>query len=205
MVNALMKMKQLKLWVNDRELTFSENFFEKNLGYTRKKKSVQTLRIGGFFEVNPVAINQQLFKKRKRDPKQEKARQIIIEAIGEMEKNPIKYARKFKTAIPEKTWVRKTVKEMMEFAEDEGGHMADWIEQALEWAQRITNGETWESICNDEDDEEWYRLVMWKDRYARYIGGAKKVLYGSSADVIGNCCGLDYSSACAVPLIVFSC
>ena len=29
--------------------------------------------------------------------------------------------------------------------------MADWVEQAFEWAQRISNGESWKTICNDAD------------------------------------------------------
>lgn len=75
---------------------------------------------------------------------------------------------------------------MEEFARSMGGHIADWVEQSLEWAQRIVNGETWEAICNNPDTANWYRLVKWKYGKTRIIGGSSKLNNGSSVSFVLN-------------------
>ena len=128
---------------------------------------------GKGFDVNPLAINQKLFKKEREDSRQESTRKLIVEAFSEVKKNPEKYAKPFQTLMPKKTWSSKTVAELKELAESLGDCIADWVHQALEWAQRIANGESWETICNEVDTANWYRLVVWKNGYARLVGGSR--------------------------------
>ena len=75
--------------------------------------------------------------------------------------------------MPKKTWDSKTVEELKQLACKLGDHNANWVEQALEWAQRICNGETWETVCNNADTANWYRLVVWKNGDARLVGGLR--------------------------------
>lgn len=168
-----------------------------------------TLQIGGreteckCFEVNPKAINQNLFSKKRNDSKQELTRQIILEAFIKMSEIPEKYERPFKTMIPEKTWSPKDVEELKEIANNLGDHMANWVEQALEWAQRIANGDTWEKVCNEADTENWYRLVIWDNGYPRLIGGSHKNLDKSPASDIGDYIFSSlYRLRYSVPLVV---
>ena len=141
---------------------------------------------GKWFEVNPEAINQELFQAKRDDWFQEQTRQLILEAFTEMKNYPEKYGRSFKTMMPEKTWRSKTVAELKELARRLGDHNADWVEQALEWAQRIHNGESWEDVCNEPDTANWYRLVVWQDGYARLIGGSIKVDANSPASDVSS-------------------
>lgn len=104
-----------------------------------------------------------------------------------MDINPEKYAKEFYTMFPEKTWETlewDMAKELEKLAERLGHHMTNWIELSLEWAQRISNGESWEYVCNKADDANWYRLVRWKNGYYRRVGGARKS-YDSGAPASG--------------------
>ena len=158
---------------------------------------------GKWFEVNPQAINKELFQEERADWRQERTRQLILEAFAEMKNDPGKYGRPFKTMMLEKTWSSKTVAELKELASAFGDRNADWVEQALEWAQRIHNGETWEGVCNRPDTANWYRLVVWKNGYARLIGGSVKCYNDSPASDVDN---IDYHSddriLYTVPLVV---
>ena len=77
------------------------------------------------------------------------------------------------------------------------------MEQALEWAQRICNGESWEAVCNDADTANWYRLVVWKNGYGRLVGGSRNRNFYSPASDVDN---YDYNSNYwvdyTVPLVV---
>lgn len=126
------------------------------------------------FEVNPLDIDRNLFQEKRKDSRQEWTRQLILEAFTKMDEDPTRYGKPFKTLMPEKTWRWKYVSDLIELAKNLGDHDADWVEQALEWAQRISNGETWEDICNNPDTANWYRLVKWKNGYYRLVGGSRK-------------------------------
>ena len=63
--------------------------------------------------------------------------------------------------------------ELREIARRLGDHNADRVEQALEWAQRIQNGETWEAVCNNPDHATHRRSVIWNNGYARIVGGGE--------------------------------
>ena len=122
-----------------------------------------------WFKVNPIEINQKLFESKREDFNQERTRQLILEAFEELKKDS-KYCRPFRTMIPKKDWDFKCSKEVEEMASLYGDHNANWVEQALEWAQRIANGEKWESICNEGENILYTRLIVWKEEYA-LVGG----------------------------------
>ena len=133
----------------------------------------QTPTEGKLFEVNPLEIDRSKFEKPMSDQKQEWTRQIIQEAFAKVDKHPEKYASAFYSLTPEKKWNGyKTVAELKAYANDLDGQMADWVEQALEWAQRLFNGESWETICNKADTANWYRMILWKNGYYRFVGGS---------------------------------
>lgn len=171
---------KITLQVNGREMTFSEKellaIIEKHLSETTQQtitaKVAQKPTEDAWFEVKPQAIDQKLFEKKRNDNRQEATRKLILEAFAEMKENPEKYGKNFKTMMPQKTWSFKTVAQLKEMASNLGDHNANWVEQALEWAQRIANGESWEAICNNKDTANWYRLVVWKNGYARLVGGS---------------------------------
>ena len=131
---------------------------------------------GKWFEVKPKEINQKLFKKKKRDESQEQTRRLILYAFEEMDKYPEKYGKNFKTLIPKKDWESKTTEELEELACELGDHNADIVEQALEWAQRIANGESWKSICNKYDTCSFPRIITFGNIKVRVGGGPKKVI-----------------------------
>ena len=136
-------------------------------------KVAQTPIEGKLFEVNPLGIDRSNFETPMSDRQQEWTRQIIQEAFAKVDKHPEKYASPFYTLIPEKKWNGyKTVTELEVYANSFRGLMADWVEQALEWAQRICNGESWKAVCNNADTANWYRLVVWKNGYHRLVGGS---------------------------------
>lgn len=168
-------------------------------------EKVPTYAEGKMFNVNPLAIDRSFFEMAKSNYKQESTRKLIIAAFAEVDKNPEKYSAPFTTMIPEKKWDKhKLVTEMEQYAKELGGHMADWVEQALEWAQRIFNGETWENICNNPDTAMCYRVVAWDDGFWRLVGGSRAV---------NDCCPASYvydrifgpfvGFRSTVPLVVF--
>ncbi len=129
---------------------------------------------GMIFEVKPLEIDRSKFEKPRSDQQQEWTRQIIQAAFAEVDNHPEKYASDFYTLIPYKNWDGyKTVVELKEYVNDLGGEIAYWVEQALEWAQRIFNGEGWEEVCNNADTANWHRMVIWNG-YLLFVGGSRK-------------------------------
>ena len=61
---------------------------------------------------------------------------------------------------------------LKEYAKTMGDHNADWVEQSLEWAQRISNGESWKKLCNKRDTTKWYRLVEGPNGELWQVGGS---------------------------------
>ena len=164
----------------------------------------QTPSEGKLFEVNPLGIDRSKFEKPMSNRQQEWTRQIIQKAFAEVDKHPEKYASAFYTLMPEKKWNGyKTVAELKAYANDLDGQMADWVEQALEWAQRLFNGESWETICNNADTANWYRMILWENGCYRLVGGSRVKNYNFPAsDVVGGVYNsfsrIDYT----VPLVV---
>lgn len=216
-------MKEITLQVNGREMTFSEEelvaILEEHFGDKTSKTEAQTTKgvqtedkktkptktqaKGKYFDVIPSSIDVSLFKKNRNDEHQEWVRQIIRLAFSEVKKHPEKYAKPFKVMIPEKMWITKTVKELKELAKKLGDHIANWVEWALSLAQRISNGETWEAVCNDPDTEKWYRLIVWKNDLYRRIGGSvNRHNKYSASKVLINDYDDDDTVDDAVPVIV---
>lgn len=169
------EIKRIILTINGKEKVFFKDELEDILEeYFQNEISTQPPIENRWFWVNPQAINREIFKKEREDKQQEKTRMLILEAFDFVDQFPEKYGRAFKTLIPLKKWHGdRTVGELNEQAHRLGNHNADWVEQALEWAQRICNGETWEEICNKDDPASYYRMVFWKnDSSVRLIGGS---------------------------------
>ncbi len=206
------QVMEVTLTVHGRERTFSEQeliaILEKHFS-NEATEQVSTAKLaqvpteGKWFEVNPQAIDQNLFQKKRENRRQEETRNLILDAFDEVKSNPEKYGKNFKTMIPKKTWVVKTVAELKQLACELGDHNADWVEQALEWAQRICNGESWGDVCNNADTANWYRLVVWKSGYTRLVGGSRNDDYSFPASDVND---YDYHSVSrldlTVPLVV---
>lgn len=142
---------------------------------------------GKLFEVKPLEIDRSKFEFEKPtiiwEPmgallcwnQKEWVRQIIKEAFAEVDKRPERYAAAFYTLIPKKRWDGyKSIAELKAYARCLGGLMANWVEQALEWAQRIDNGESWDNICKESDTVNYYRMIRWKNGHCRLVGGSLK-------------------------------
>lgn len=158
-----------------------------------------------FFEVRPEDITASRFQMVRKDPLQEQMRKTILEALAKVKKHPKRYGKTFWTLRPTKTCEWRTVSELVKFAKTRGDRIANWVEQALEWAQRIQNGETWEAICNKSDTEEWYRLVKWKEGYPQYVivGGSRKSARSLPAAYVQACDYFSDRTLCyTIPLIV---
>ncbi len=187
----MLKLEGNKLIVtlDGREESFTETEL---IGILRDYVGQETDKIsekpieGEWFDVNPTEIDQSLFYEERRDTRQEGTRIIILEALAELNDNPSKYGRPFQVMNPENTWYpqRKLIQELEEMAFDIGDHMENWVEKGLEWAQRIANGESWKSVCNDPDTARWYRLINWKNGSIRIIGGATRKHSNASATSI---------------------
>ena len=202
---------KVTLQVDGRNLSLEEieaivrQHFSKNATTAQENtKAIQGPIEGKWFEVNPQAINQKLFQEERYNWRQEQTRKFILEAFTEVKNNPEKYGRPFKTMMPEKTWNGYiTVAQIEKLTSKLGDHIADWVEQALEWAQRIHNGESWEAVCNEPDTANWHRLVVWKAGYVRLIGGSVK---GSGNDPVSDVNESNYYSRgriySTVPLVV---
>ena len=164
---------------------------------------------GKCFKVNPKEINRTLFLEKRVDRQQEICRIRILEALKWVDKNPEKYGEEFYLLIPMKKWVygRKkytTVQKQIEFAERIGGYVSTDITEALAWAQRITNGESWEEICNNKDTIKYFRLIIWINGEAILSGGSSKERhsYMSASHIDDDCCSLDFELTMTVPSVV---
>lgn len=134
----------------------------------------ESLKKDMLFKVNPMGIDRKIFlNPRVDDEQQEKTRSIIMEAFAVVDSNPEKYSMPFYIFTSEKSWSGvKTVAELKSYAQEMQGNMADWVDLGLMWAQKISNGATWKSICNDDDTSPWYRMITWKNGFCRIFGGA---------------------------------
>ena len=178
----------VEMTFTEEELTaiLKEHFNKASMNAEESIQNPLGPREGVPFEVNPKCILRAYFQKQRQDPDQEMVRILILEALGYVDKYPEKYDRPFKILIPEKTWEYKETGEMKDLAERLGGHMTNWIEQALEWAQRFAKGGTWEDICSNADTAPWYRLINWKDGTVRAVGGARMVHNMRPATDVGS-------------------
>lgn len=200
-------MRQITLKVNGREVTFLEDeivaiverYFNTQVMEAKTAETLPKPEENEWFEVNLDTIDKTLFAEERTDKRQETTRKLILKAFARAESNPDKYAKHFKTVLPEKIWAEKTIAQLKQIAVTMGNHVADWVEQALEWAQRISNGETWEAICNEPDYSKWHRIIIGKNGHA-YIGGG--VLEGAVIDFYRGFYMDNATLKNAVPLVV---
>ena len=204
-MKVILQVNGKKRIFSKQELTaLVEEYFSTNVQETHEV--AQTPSEGKWFEVNPESINQELFQQKRKDYQQEYTRNLILEAFSEANKNPEKYAKPFQTMIPKMSCNNsRSVAELKERASKIGDHLADWVEQALEWAQRIQNGETWRDICNNSDTANWFRLIVWKNGHYRLVGGSKvheRVKPSPASDVQNTDLDIYFLIYNTVPLIV---
>lgn len=186
------------LQINGQEMTFSEQqltaIVEKHFNNVqingRCYEVVKKPTEGKLFRVDPKSLDRKLFTKNVANKQQEETRQLILKALREVDAHPEKYSRVFYTMLPVKSWQTHSVLELLNLPSALGGQIGDWVEQSLEWAQRIHNGETWETICNEPDRANWFRLVMWWHGYIRRVGGSKScnIYYPVSRVCDADCC-----------------
>lgn len=167
----------------------------------------KTPTVGKLFEVRPLEIDRRNFEKPMRyDSKEEWTRLLIKAAFAEVDRHPERYASSLYTLIPEKNWGNewKNIAELKEYAKDLGGEMADWIVQALEWAQRINNGETWNNVCTCLDPIIYLRMVIWNDGHVKLVGGSDFFRYDFLSTRAFYCFGADeFLFVNTVPLVAF--
>lgn len=193
------------LEVNGRKMHFSDEeliaILEKH--FSNEEQPIQIVEMpveGKLFVVKPVKINRSLFSEERDNEEQEKLRKLILQAFDRLDNEPKKYRRTFYTFKPEKTWVEpQTVCQLRKMACKMGDHLTDWVEFALEQAQRIHNGESWESICNIPDTLNYNRLIVWKDGSYRIVGGSVKKGDIKSPSYIF---GFGYESNCVLESVV---
>jgi len=165
--------------------------------------TVKVPREGEWFEVNPSSINRELFFEERTDWQQEQARTLIVKAFAKWDKKR-RPDRCFETLVPKMTWKNgKSVRENRRIARSLGDKMANWVEEALEWAQRITNGESWEKLCNESDTNSMYRLITWENGHSRIVGGSVEAKDPcSTTDVLDQNFKSDCQMGFTVPKVV---
>ena len=164
---------KITLRVDGQEITISE----KKLKVILHEHLSQFSKVpteGKWFLVDPMNIDQKLFQEKRQDSSQEKVRLKIISAFEKVKEEPEKYGRKFKTMKPRRTQELKDIEQFEEFAQAIGDHIADDVEQVLEWAQRISNGEDWKEICNKPDTSDWHRLIRTFCGSSNFVGGSRE-------------------------------
>ena len=140
----------------------------------QEEKSIVKPIEGVHFDINPLAIERSLFEKAREDPEQEETRKSILNALKMVDERPDKYGKPFKTLRIKALGTWGNFESLRKMAIKKGHHMADGVETALELAQRIANGESWECICNEPDDASWFRAIMWKNGQIALAGGSQK-------------------------------
>lgn len=178
---------KVTLKVFGRERTFSENelvaILESHFSNATKPKSKNKKNVNRC-TVDLKSINRNLFVTPRKDKNQEKVRKLIQEAFSEADSNPEKYNQPFETSVPDMDIICYTQSKLIVLAYDSGDHMADWVEQALVWAQKISDGQSWESICNYPDTSKNRRMIIWKNGNYAIVGSYHDSVSICSASVI---------------------
>ena len=207
----------MKIRLYGKEVDFSEEQLVAILEEHFERKSMEAAFIdtvtevpseGSWFIVKPKSIDQRLFEGKREDARQENVRSQILKAFEEMRRHP-EMAEPFKTLYPARPWTKhkgKTLKELHNMAKLIGEDEANETQQALEWAQRISNGETWEEVCNTPDKAHSYRVIQTKypGMYA-IIGGSTDAEPKTKVEVshVLQETFMYYEKVgCAVPLVV---
>ena len=152
---------------------------------TDMKHGSEYPEVGKWFEVDPTVINRNFFAERRKNDSEEKTRILIWESLSEVK---FKNIKPFQIMIPKKTWRIKTGADLVSKAE-ELGRLGTWVEQALEWAQRLQNGCSWAELCST-DICQYNRLLVGKEGHWQIVGGEKPTelsfFYYHKWDSFGN-------------------
>ena len=149
-----------------------EDYFSKEHNGRIKIKKPEKPNCEVPFKVDPQKINRSFFVNEREDCVQEEIRQLICEAFKKVDANPKEYGQPFETLRISREEIEfMSEAKFADFASELGGHIANWVEQALEWAQRIQNGESWQELCNYSDNTRQRRLIIWQDGQLRTVGG----------------------------------
>ena len=147
--------------------------------YLKEKFFMQVLKpkSGQWFLVDIDTFKMSLFIEERQDKDQEVTRRRILQAIREVESN--NFPRKFQTKVPIKKWKGVLSKAQLNTMLDKSNVLlASETAQFLEWGQRLSNGETWEELCNIPDNNNYLRLVYLEGAKSyTIIGGTKKHHY----------------------------
>ena len=190
-------VNEITVTVKGREVTLSEKELVSIL-----EEHFKILNVVKGVEVNPILIDEPTFEIEKKDcyAHKESIMQVIQKAFIEMKKDLRRYARPFEIVTPEELESVYTEEKMVALAEKYGDHIADWVEQALEWAQRIANGE---DIFNKSDDSKWFRAISWQDGHVCLVGGANELNnHDSAASIHDFNVNSSYQIYNAVPAVV---
>lgn len=174
--------------------------------FERKESEVEQKgpKEGEWFKVNPASIDQRLFENERTDERQEHLRFYIQRSFDYLKGNP-ENNKAFKTFIPSRDkdhYSNPKASKLKNFASQIGDHMGYWWEWALMLAQRIANGESWESLCNVPDTANWYLLVEFP-MHSKIVGGSIRSYYNPSPSNINSYAYWDSDIVeSAVPLVV---
>ena len=124
--------------------------------------------------VDEIKSSRHLFTTERGNIREENLRKLILQALDWVEANPKMYKDSFRTLMPEKTWTSKSMEDLSTLAKSLGGHVANWVDWALQLAQRLVNGESWEVLCTNPDTAQWFIAIIWQDGSTRCVGGALK-------------------------------
>lgn len=170
---------------------------------TNRIRVIKSVSTSNF--VKPLDIEQKLFQKPRKNQRQEGLRQLILESFVELNRRPEVFGRPFTIISPSKTWNGgKKVCELKEISNSIGDHMANWIEQALDWAYQISKSKrNWEKLSNCPDESECFRLIDWKDGCARLMGGSSYTQQTHTmTDIFSVSYGLEEEIYDTVPAVV---
>jgi len=155
------------LKVGNNELIFCKEEIQAILENIEARKDSLPLE-NEWYYVDPLKIPRKKFEYYKSygrpSTADEDLREWILAALDEMEKNPKRYAKKFKIMFPTKSWDEDTTPEKCkQIAYEIGHHQSDWVEEGLLLAQRVMNGynRDWLYMCADTSN--WYRMICNSD------------------------------------------
>lgn len=148
-----------------------------------KKKMIEN----EWFDVNPDVVVKELKERMERYYKeswenefnlspymmqQKHFIECMVQSFREVEKDPEKYAKRFKVMFPTKNWPGFTEKEKCsEIACKIGHHQLDEIELGLLFGQLIVNGNHWRELAEyNTDTSDWYKLVISKEGNLILVG-----------------------------------
>ena len=174
-----MKETSINLMINGREEKFDEKqlidilkeHFDEDTIKIKMPKNATGIEC---HKVLPGDIDKTLFKAKRENKVEEAARKIILDAIHNyLDVYPEKYGKPFKTIVFIGKFEEMTLIDVEEFAKEYGSCIGNIVDLALEWAYRISMGESWESVCNNIY-RGFYKLVQYECRYFFLFNGAEK-------------------------------